>query len=183
MHDLGLCRVRRLATQVYLKKQLTTQSLDQQREARSLHDIKPYGFSVAGSRSVRHHQTFDCDARCGEEEASTESGFRHPWLRRISRKVAGGFRGEAAHFLFRPNRPDVAEPNRAGRRTPSSTAKFADRRPSRLRGASPGRCGPAHGLVGGSAWELNPPGAFVGPHDGFEVRAAHQHRSAPEGAG
>ena len=35
------------------------------------------------------------------------------------------------------------------------------------------------GSNGGSAWESNPPGTFAGPHDGFEVRAAHQHRSAP----
>src|SRR5262245_3448858 len=36
---------------------------------------------------------------------------------------------------------------------------------------------------GGSAWELNPPRTFVGPHDGFEVRAAHQRRSAPVDGG
>ena len=29
-------------------------------------------------------------------------------------------------------------------------------------------------LIGGSAWESNPPGTVLAPHTGFEVREAHQ---------
>jgi hypothetical protein len=29
-------------------------------------------------------------------------------------------------------------------------------------------------LIGGSAWESNPPGRVLAPHTGFEVREAHQ---------
>jgi hypothetical protein len=29
-------------------------------------------------------------------------------------------------------------------------------------------------VIGGSAWESNPPGKFLTPHTGFEDRAAHQ---------
>ena len=28
--------------------------------------------------------------------------------------------------------------------------------------------------IGGSAWESNPPGTFLAPHTGFEVRELHQ---------
>jgi len=33
-------------------------------------------------------------------------------------------------------------------------------------------------IIGGSAWESNPPRTLVAPHTGFEVRGTHQDPSA-----
>lgn len=35
-------------------------------------------------------------------------------------------------------------------------------------------------LRGEGAWESNPPGRLVTPHNGFEDRASHRTRSAPK---